>query len=284
MTHCPSACQYSSCELLGFLEIKRKPLMAILSSYWDESGKFKDHRTISFCGLCVTSAKLEKFQEEWRELLQRNGLSYLKVSDAFNAKYRLSPIIPAQTFRERIDALRPFVSCLTQWFELGVAVGIGVEAFKRTAEHLKRQISGGDNPFYMAFRTALILFADHRQADDSLAIVFDDDEETAKHCLDYYRKMKIEDPGYRSAFSSITFADDKVYLPLQAADLLAGLVRLECALQFSGSLYDYKPLYDYLAENRGPGSVRWQFYYIGEKGMATFELLSKKRGQQEILD
>jgi|SRR5208337_496812 len=251
--------------------------MAILSSYWDESGKFKDHKTISFCGLCVTSGKLEKFQEDWKELLRRHGLSYLKVSDALNANYQVSPIIPAHTVRERIDALRPFVSCLTQWFELGVAVGVGVEAFKRTAEHLKRQISGGNNPFYLAFRTALILFADYRQANDSLAIVFDDDEETAKHCLNLYRKMKIDDASLRSAFSSITFANDKVYLPLQAADLLAGLVRLECASQFSGNLYDYKPLYDYLAENRGPGSIRWQFHYIGEQAMARFELLWRKR-------
>ena len=268
----------------GFLEIKRKPLMAILSSYWDESGKFKDHKTISFCGLCATSGKLEKFEEDWRELLRRNGLSYLKVSDALNADYQLSPIIPAQTASERIDALRPFVSCLTQWFELGVAVGVGVEAFERTAEDLKRQISGGDNPFYMAFRAALILFADYCQAGDSLAIVIDDDEETAKHCLSFYRKTKIEDANLRSAFSSITFADDKVYLPLQAADLLAGLVRLECALRFSGNLYDYKPLYDYLAENRGPRSIQWQFHYIGEQGMARFELLWKKRRQQEIVD
>lgn len=79
-------------------------------------------------------------------------------------------------------------------------------------------------------------------------------------------------------------SDDKVYLPLQAADLLAGLVRLECALRFSGNLYDYKPLYDYLAENRGPKSIQWQFHYIGEQGMARFELLWKKRRQQEIID
>jgi len=247
--------------------------MAILSSYWDESGKFKDHKTISFCGLCLSSGKLEKFHEDWKELLRRNELPYLKVSDALNAHHQLSPIIPAQTFRERIDALRPFVSCLTQWFELGVAVGVNVEAFQRSPEHLKRRISGGNNPFYLAFRTALISFAEYRQADDSLAIVFDDDEETAKHCLNFYRK----DTNLRSAFASITFADDKVYRPLQAADLLAGLVRLECASQFCGTPYDYKPLYDYLAEDRGQGSIRWQFYYIGEQGMARVELLSKKR-------
>jgi hypothetical protein len=272
-----TVCHYSSSELVGFLEIKRKPLMAILSSYWDESGKFKDHKTISFCGLCLSSGKLEKFEENWKELLRRNGLSYLKVSDALNAHHQLSPIIPAQTVRERIDALKPFVSCLTQWFELGVAVGVGVEAFQRTAEHLKRRISGGENPFYLAFKTALILFAEYRKADDTLVIVFDDDEETAKHCLNLYRKMKIEDTSLRSAFASITFADDKVYLPLQAADLLAGLVRLECALEFSGTPYIYKSLYEYLAEIRGPGSIRWQFHYIGEQEMAKIELLLKKR-------
>jgi hypothetical protein len=251
--------------------------MAILSSYWDESGKFKDHKTISFCGLCLSSGKLEKFDEDWKELLRRNALPYLKVSDALNAHHQLSPIIPAQTFRERIDALRPFVSCLTQWFELGVAVGVDVEAFQRTAEDLKRRMSGGDNPFYLAFQAALILFGNYRQADDRLAIVFDDDEETAEECLHLYRKMGIQDDGLRSMFTSITFADDKVYLPLQAADLLAGLVRLECALQFSGTLYDYKSLYEYLAEIRGPRFIQWQFHYIGEREMAKFELLWKNR-------
>jgi hypothetical protein len=251
--------------------------MAILSSYWDESGKFKDHKVISFCGLCASSSKLEKFEENWKELLRRNDLSRLKVSDALNAHHQLSPIIPAQTVRERIDALKPFVSCLIQWFELGVAVGIGVEAFQRTAEHLKKRISGGKNPFYLAFKTALILFADYRKADDSIVIVFDDDEETAKHCLNLYRKMKIEDTSLRSVFASITFADDQAFLPLQAADLLAGLVRLQCDFEFSGTPYDYQPLFEYLAEIRGQGFIRLQPYFIGEQGMARIELVEWKK-------
>jgi hypothetical protein len=211
--------------------------MAILSSYWDESGKFEDNNVISFCGLCLSPSKIERFEEEWRELLRRNGLPYLKTSDALREDRSLSDLVPAQSVSERIEVLKPFVSCLTEKFELGVAIAVNVEAFRRTKEHIKRQISGGEDPFYLAYLTAIAHFANYRQSSDPVALVFDDDEKTAKHCLTLYRKMKIEDADFRAALASITFADDRAYLPLQAADLLAGLVRLQSGFEFSDVPY-----------------------------------------------
>jgi hypothetical protein len=272
--------EYSSAEFFEFLDPRREHLMAILTSYWDESGKFEDQKVVSFCGVCLSRSKIESFEEDWSELLRRNGLSYLKVSDALKADRKLSAIIPAQTVGERIEALKPFVSCLAERFELGVAIAVNVEAFKRTKEHIKKKIAGGEDPFYFAFLTAIAHFVNYRQEDDRIAVVFDDDEKTASRCLALYRRMKIIDADYRAALASITFADDQAYKPLQAADLLAGLVRLQCDFQFSDRSYDYQSLFEHLAEDRGPRFIQWRIAFVGEQKMAKIELGWKREMRQ----
>lgn len=245
--------------------------MAIFTSYWDESGKFQDQKVVSFCGLCLSPAKLEKFEDDWRELLRRNELPWLKASDALKAHRELSPIIPVQTVGERIEVLKPFVACLTETFELGVAIAVNVEAFRRTPEHVKKQIAGGEDPFYFAFLTAITYFINYRHAEDRFAIVFDDDEKTSQNCLSLYRRMKLLGADYR-ALASITFADDQAYMPLQAADLLSYLVRIQCDFEFSDTHYEYQPLFEYLAEDRGPRFIKWKVAFVGEQKMARIEL------------
>ena len=246
--------------------------MAIITSYWDESGKFQDQQVISFCGLCLSPAKLEKFEDGWRELLRRNELPWLKASDALKAHRELSPVIPVQTVGERIEVLKPFVACLTETFELGVAIAVNVKAFRRTPEHVKKQIAGGEDPFYFAFLTAMVHFVNYPRTEERIAVVFDDDEKTAQNCLSLYRRMKILDVCYRAAFASITFADDQAYMPLQADDLLSYLVRIQCDFEFSGTPNEYQSLFDYLAEDRGPRFIKWKVAFVGEQKMARIEL------------
>ncbi len=266
------ACQLSSSDLMSVLNTRKGELMAIIASYWDESGKFEDQEIVAFCGFCLSASNVKRFEDKWRELLRRNDLSALKAHTALSERRALSSKIPAQTVEERIEVLKPFADCITEGFELGVAIAVKVEAFRRTAQHIKKKIAGGEDPFYFAFMLAITSLLNYRKSDEKMAVLFDDDEKTAKHCLTLYRKMKLENAQYRKALTSITFAEDETYLGLQAADLLSSLTRLHSDFELSGTPYRYEPLLRYLAEDRGTRSIQWKRGCIGEQKMAKIEL------------
>lgn len=44
------------------------------------------------------------------------------MKEALQADKPLSPVLPAQTLRERIEALKPFAACLVGTFEFGIVI------------------------------------------------------------------------------------------------------------------------------------------------------------------
>jgi hypothetical protein len=54
---------------------ERLHFMASLYAYFDESGKFKDHKIVSFCGFVADFQQSEAFAGDWRYLLRRNDRS-----------------------------------------------------------------------------------------------------------------------------------------------------------------------------------------------------------------
>lgn len=246
--------------------------MAIINVYSDESGKFLDTKVISFCGLCASSNGLDRFEERWREALRRTQLSFLTMKDALRAHKQLSPVVPAQSVRERIEVLKPFAACLAETMELGVAIAVNIEAFRRTAPDIKREIAGSENPNFFAFLNGMLAVAKHGSEEDRISLICDDDQESAENYLRLYRRLKnLPDPPYQR-LCSITFADDRVFLALQAADMLASLVRLQSDYEFYGKQCEYEPLFAYLAERNAPKYIRWAVAFIGEMHMSRVEM------------
>jgi hypothetical protein len=86
---------------------------------------------------------------------------------------------------------------------------------------------------------------------DNLSIVVDDAEEVAAGMLALYRIVKTKYSDVRRQVSAVTFADDEVFVSLQAADMVSSLIRREAQVHFIGEPYDYKPLYESLCDPRG---------------------------------
>ena len=91
-------------------------------------------------------------------------------------------------------------------------------------------------------------------------MICDDDEQTAINCFKFYRKVRIVNATSRQRLAAITFADDKSFRALQAADMLSSLMRLDTYRQF----YDYKPLFDHLTKPRRPSFIQWKVGYYGK--------------------
>jgi hypothetical protein len=80
--------------------------------------------------------------------------------------------------------------------------------------------------------------------DDGLVLLYcDDEEKTAWPTYQLYRKIKNQYSDARGKLKGITFTDDRFSFPLQAADMVAWLVRREALLRFRDERYEFGPLF-----------------------------------------
>jgi Protein of unknown function (DUF3800) len=254
----------SQTSVLGFVDICRQsePFMAIFQAFFDESGKFKDKHIVSFCGFCSPSAKVLEFEDEWRGLLRHYGLHALSMKRALRRTIRFSENEKAPSVEERNAVLGRFAQCARKYFEMGIAITIDVAAYKKWPAHAKRRVGGSDNPHYMAFICAILGCTHYISGEDRINMICDDDNETAMNCYRIYQRGKTIDLDIKKKLVSITFADDEAFVPLQAADLLASISRLEAGRQFHRDYYEYVPLFHALTS---PGAgIRWAVEFYGE--------------------
>jgi hypothetical protein len=208
--------------------------MANNFGYFDESGKFADHSVISFCGLVAENQHWNPFIGEWERLLRRHHISSLHMSKGtLNFKIKFSAKKPALERAERLKVLTDFVVAIKQTLELGVIVAIDVKGFKALPSHIRQK--AGD-PYFLAFNRAMYETVEFLKttSDPRIGITCDDEEKYAVECYKLFTKARRENPQLRKVLTSICFGDDQHYLQLQAADLLAYVVRSCAAQRFHG--------------------------------------------------
>jgi hypothetical protein len=230
--------------------------MAVLYTYIDESGKFKDHSVVSISCVTGPQAEIERLDRLWRRQLRAARLDVLSMKHALRSHVALSERIPAQSPRERIRALEPFASCIRENAESVLSVAMDVEDVARVIKRWKGKLTAQDNPHMIAFAGAVYRLLDENGPNDKLSLVCDDEEEMALPCYDLYRRVKKYNEDARRRLACLSFADDAVFLSLQVADMVASLVRLEARRRFFGEQYEYSALYELIAtDNPRLGTV-----------------------------
>jgi len=127
------------------------------------------------------------------------------------------------------------------------------------------KIGNPNDPYYLAFARAMLAIADYAQAHDVVSVICDHDEETAWNCYRHYRGVRKASDKVREKTASISFADDKYFPALQAADLVAFLTRLEAREQFYRIPNEFVSLFNYMAKERGPNKMEWKKMFADEK-------------------
>src|ERR1700722_5557458 len=168
--------------------------MAIFQAFFDESGKFKDKRVVSFCGFVAPLPKVREFEEEWSSILKQYELSCLTMKRALRRTIPFSPNTRAESREERNAAFLPFIQCIRKHFELGVALTIDVAAFEKVPIQAKRRLGGSDDPHYLAFLQALTTIGMYVVGkDDKISLICDDDQATAVNCYKLYSRVRTLD-------------------------------------------------------------------------------------------
>jgi hypothetical protein len=252
-------------ERLGFLKsLEREPLMAVLHVYLDESGKQSDHPLIALCCVLAQSSKIDNFQDAWDALLGLYSVVDFHMKRASDYS-RSWGILPKQTLGERIEGLKAFTDCICDYLDFGLIQAWDVRGFKAIPPDVRFKIGNPHDPYYLAFVRAIMELADYAKDDDVLSIVCDYDMETAWESYRHYQGLRKASLGVRHKTAALTFADDKYFLALQAADMMAFLTRHEARSRFYGIKNVWLPLFNDMVKDRGATKILWKYMFSDEK-------------------
>lgn len=226
-----------------------------VTSFFDESGKFKDHRVISFGGVSSYNEDFPAFAEEWNRLLVKNGLSVLHAKEALRFKVPLSARNTRIGLAERIADLTPFILCIRKHLSVVTGVAIDVAAFKKLPQHFFKTY--GNDPIFVSFARALLKVVEFTPDNDKISFTCDDDEESSVDLFRLWRRVKRVFPGAKQKLVAMCFADDRFLFALQAADLVSSIVRLQAHKQFFHTPYDYTALFESLSEQPQKHEKLW---------------------------
>ena len=206
--------------------------MAFFNGYFDESGKFRDHTVISFAGFIAAPEQWGHLQDDWEYLLRRNGVKSFHLAEVLKFNRPLSLKRPSMGIQERTEVINEFVRAIKKHVEHGVAISVDVSGFKDLKSHQQEKLR---DPHYVAFVLAMMELAEHiRPLDDEIALACDDEEQFSVECYKHYTRIRKDNAEMRRKFICISFADDDYFPQLQAADLYAGISRLEAKKEFLG--------------------------------------------------
>jgi hypothetical protein len=264
-------------DFYGYLESRFTPedLMAVIHSFFDESGKFQDHKVVAFCGFVASPSQLVDFDKQWNNQLRRTGMTALHWVDARRSGKVLGSKVGRQALAERINELKPLADCVNDYLGLGIACAFEVTGYTSFAQKSKDLVGGSDNPFYVQFLRIVGLLANYARPDESITMMCDEDETTAWNCYRLYRRVKELEPKRGRRLAAITFADDVHFPALQAADMLSFLCREQAKLQWYGEPYQYQEFFRYLTDSRGTSSVEWNVMFKNNDELKRLDNLLK---------
>ncbi|MGH8013884.1 MAG: DUF3800 domain-containing protein, partial [Candidatus Binataceae bacterium] len=201
---------------------RRRPLMTFLYGYFDEAGKFhdKDGR-ICLVGFVSDGDRWNRFETEWFNLLAKHGFSAIHMNQFYSQSR-------ARGWDETTanGVLAEFVDKIREHVQSGFGIAVDGKYFRH-----KFEVAGKPPRDPKRYYTHRLLkrirdaYSDPSWHPLSLSITFDEDEESAVACYQIISRLRRDHSDLRELVSSVGFANDVVFTPLQAADILAHLTR-----------------------------------------------------------
>jgi hypothetical protein len=194
----------------------------VIEAYFDDSGKQAASPYVCIAGYLADYSYWTPFVMQWRHLLWKHGISALHMNELMTGNGEFSSI----EWKHKKDAV------VSEFIEVIVAnrlIGFGVaveSAYWNSLPRAFQKRNGNAQEF--CFERILrrirgrLTLADSR---DYVSIIFDHDMEFSKPRLTKFDNVMKRDDWARERYSSITFANSRVHIPLQAADLLAWTTR-----------------------------------------------------------
>jgi hypothetical protein len=199
-----------------------RPLIMALYAYFDESGKWHDAQGyICLCGYLADEVGWAAFTDRWNHLLRKRGFQYLHMTK-FYSECKKKGIDKT----EAGHILTDFIEVIRQSELVQFSVGLDGRYFRHKYSVMgKRKV----DPALFAVQRILRQIRDassrwtHDEYIPRLLLTFDEDYEYSIETYKTISRLRKIRPELMEMVRAITFADDKIFSPLQAADILANL-------------------------------------------------------------
>jgi hypothetical protein len=200
------------------------PLLVTMHVYLDDSESLRGDEYVCLAGFAARDSAWEEFAQKWARLLIRLNLPptgdyrFLHVSDFLSGEgvYKES----SREFPVRVEIVRHFIGLIRQYIDFGIGVGVDAKALREVTAGDKKRVS----PLVFCFMRVLRNLIDHSgilSPGEIMSLVLDDSESSAMKLYGTLKTLKRLHPEVRNRVGAITFADDRFFQPLQAADLAA---------------------------------------------------------------
>jgi hypothetical protein len=192
----------------------------MLWAFIDESGKLAKADFICLCGY-ICDDGWENFSKDWKEILSRNSLPLLHLSKLMRKAPPFDKL--GWTEAQRVEILREFVQPIRSHLLAGFGVGLDAKHYRSMPLSARKLIGEKDAQDFAFYRLMRLIVEQLKKWEykDPISVNFDFTEDFSVKCLQSLTKLRSGRSEVRELVSSIGFADDQVYYPLQAADMLA---------------------------------------------------------------
>jgi hypothetical protein len=241
----------------------------IIGSYMDESFDYKQTGTFVVGGILGCGVPIFELGRRWETLLKRPDIdiAYFKASECHNGLGQFAKFVcdrrnitPAE--RSKLDSIsHEFLSLITnpaafdeKHYLCVHGVGVLQTDFYEVIKDAKARAILGGSPYRLAYDFAMIQCAwamkelGDRGTGYGVAFVCDEHEEHSSLAEEAFKNLKMTNPNAAQYMTTFSSADEKKFMPLQAAD--AAVFEVRRALNLALKLW--------------PGQIRNQFHVLSD--------------------
>src|SRR5271157_1125684 len=222
----------------------------VVHVFFDDSGKLGgDGDFVCMAGYIADGEAWDNFTNKWALLLLKHGLPYIHMREFIPLKGVYRNLNWDNTRRDEV--LAEFIDLIREHVIAGFGIGVDAKYFRSMSKDVKREL--GDPHMFCFQRILRVVVKKLRSVgyEGTMSPIFDDCEQYSTRCYRMWSRWRVKEPDFGRLVPSITFADDKVYAPLQAADILAW----ESHKQLKQEAANYKPRkqFERLMQSTTPG-------------------------------
>jgi hypothetical protein len=188
-------------------------------AFFDESGKLADSDFVCIAGYIAGDEDWNKFCEKWGSLLGRHKIPYIHMREmiALSGPYQAK----GWTHKERDEVLTEFIDVIREHIWGGFGVAVNAKYLRSMGKDAMKRIGDPQIFCFQRIISRVLLRLEEVGYQPVISAIFDDSEAYSVRCYRTWSKLRRMVPAMHKRIPSITFADDKHFFPLQAADILA---------------------------------------------------------------
>jgi hypothetical protein len=194
-------------------------MAAMMEAYFDESGTHHTSPVMAVAGYLLRPDACLRLQYDWQECLRSYGLPYFRMSECANGAGAFSKI----PMDQRISIERRLIETIKLRTEVGFACSVIVEEFNKLTHESFRKSFG--SAYTMCCNWCIHevgQWAERSGYNGKIAYFFESGHDEQNETNRILARIAIH-PELKDAYryASHTFAEKRLVVPLQAADILA---------------------------------------------------------------